>query len=100
MVSVSLIEQLEQPPRWKRANTRRAPACVLNACSTVRFLSKCAMIFRSLRRRNGPAGCTSRHAKSACKPDSVPPGGGHHLSGAAVTVDLGAMVLVGPGRPN
>src|SRR5271165_2324500 len=39
-----------------------------------------------------------KRAKSACKPDSVPPGGGHHLSGAVVTGDLVAMWLVGPGR--
>jgi len=38
-------------------------------------------------------------AEDACTPDSVPPeGGGRHLSGAGLTVDLDATLLVPPGR--
>ena len=46
IVCVSLIAQFEHPPKWKRAKTRRAPACTLKAWSTViSGVKRCSFMF-------------------------------------------------------
>src|SRR5580698_1677693 len=98
IVCDSLIAQFEQPPRWKRANTRRAPACSLKASSTVISGEKCDWFigwFPSLKRTPRPTGCTIEgpRAKERSTPVSrilYPQVGDDHLSGAHVTERLAA----------